>query len=78
MILIIRKVHCINTNLFKEFKEFHQSLGVDNRSTTAYHPESNGLFEAHNKISSGMLNVSTTMSFYYCISICVTDSHCLK
>ena len=50
MILIITKVHCINTNLFKEFKEFHQSLGVDNRSTTAYYPESNGLVEAHNKI----------------------------
>ena len=25
-------------------------MGVDNRKTTAYHPESNGLVEAHNKI----------------------------
>ena len=28
----------------------HQKLEVDNRRTSAYYPQSNGLVEAHNKI----------------------------
>ena len=34
----------------RAFKDFHDKLNVENRSTTAYHPQSNGLVEAHNKI----------------------------
>ena len=34
----------------QEFQDFHKKLDVDTRRTTAYHPQSNGLVEAHNKI----------------------------
>ena len=34
----------------KHIQEFHLKLGVENRSTRAYHPMANGLVEAHNKI----------------------------
>ncbi|KAI6653978.1 hypothetical protein LOD99_3154 [Oopsacas minuta] len=34
----------------KEFQDFHHKLKVHNRKTTAYHPQSNGLVEVHNKI----------------------------
>ncbi|KAI6655806.1 hypothetical protein LOD99_1948 [Oopsacas minuta] len=33
----------------KEFQEFHK-INVNTRRTTAYHPQSNGLVESHNKI----------------------------
>ena len=33
-----------------EFEKYHERLGVDNRKTAPYHPQSNGLVEAHNKI----------------------------
>ncbi|KAI6650089.1 hypothetical protein LOD99_6171 [Oopsacas minuta] len=34
----------------KEFQEFHKKININTRRTTAYHPQSNGLVESHNKI----------------------------
>ena len=34
----------------KAFQNFTEKLNIDDRSTTAYHPQANGLVEAHNKI----------------------------
>ena len=36
--------------LFIDILEFHPKLGVENRSTRAYHLIANGLVEAQNKI----------------------------
>ena len=42
--------------IFKEFKNFHKQLSVDNRSTAPYHLQSNRLVEAHNKIPKMLIN----------------------
>ncbi|KAI6655730.1 hypothetical protein LOD99_1872 [Oopsacas minuta] len=34
----------------EEFKEYHEALKIDNRSSAAYHPRSNSLVEAINKV----------------------------
>ena len=36
--------------MYKEFQDFNSQLDVELRRTTAYHPQSNGLVEALNKI----------------------------
>ena len=37
-------------SFYQEFQSFVRALNIDNRSTAPYHPQSNGLVEAHNKI----------------------------
>ena len=44
--MLIVFIYCI----LQIFQEFNQKLGIDNRSTRAYHPMANGLVEADNKI----------------------------
>ncbi|KAI6655698.1 hypothetical protein LOD99_1838 [Oopsacas minuta] len=40
----------------KEFQEFHKKINVNTRRTTAYHPQSDGLVESHNKILKTKIN----------------------
>ncbi|KAI6652983.1 hypothetical protein LOD99_4060 [Oopsacas minuta] len=40
----------------KEFQEFHKKININTRRTTAYHPQSNGLVESHNKILKTKIN----------------------
>ena len=41
----------------------HEQLGVDDRRSSPYYPQSNGLVEAHNKILKRFVIVSSICSF---------------